>query len=270
MDITTVYLPEQIACFREIRKQWRAQLESNFFYAEGEQVFARLLKSNLEIRSVLLTPEFLKKYRSSLEPRTQTVWVAEKSWIEQNTWQKLNQGILALARIPDRLPLSNFVQKDLCRFVALNGIDHAVNVGSIFRNCAAFSVDAVIVDSETAHPYCWRAVKASLGAVFQVPVLVTADLCIELKFLQKSGMSLIAADPAGSITLSEIGSPDKICAIFGNEHRGISGKVLSLAQQHVSIPVSAKVDSLNVAAASAVFLYAIHHGVTENTEKELK
>jgi|GEM_PF-2933315 len=257
MQITHSPMAGQVECFRDIRRQWRDQCKRGFFYAEGEQIFLRLLQSEIKIVSVLLTHDFLEKYLSRLEGRVSSVFVAEKSWMEENTQQKLNQGVLGFARIPEPQPLSHWFQSDRCCIVALNGIDHAVNVGAILRNCAAFDVSAVIADADTVHPYCWRAVKASLGGVLQVPVYRTTDFCDTLKSLQNSGVSLIAADPAGATALSELQIPPKICVILGNEHRGISLSVLSLAPRPVAVPLSAKVDSLNVAVASAVFLYEI-------------
>jgi len=255
--------PGQVECFRDIRRQWQDQLKRGFFYSEGEQVFSRLLQSKVEISAVLLTRDYLEKYHSELLGRDSTVFVAEKSWIEESTLQELNQGVLALARVPDFPPLSQWIEKSFCRIVALNGIDHAVNVGAILRNCAAFDVSAVIVDTDTVHPYCWRAVKASLGGVFHVPVYQVQDFCGTLKTFQNAGFSLIAADPAGTSLLSDLPIAEKSCVILGNEHRGISRSVLSLAPHRVAVPVSTKVDSLNVAVASAIVLYALSSRGTE-------
>ena len=160
-----MHSPENLEVFQNLRKQWPKQLESGFFYTEGEQVFARLLEYQLGILSVLLTPELFELHSKGLENKSCSVAIAEKIWIEATTMQKLNQGILALARIPE--PFDLFYLQRLARFciVALDGLDHAVNVGTIFRTCAAFGVDAVITTS--VHPYSWRVVRASLGSIFK-------------------------------------------------------------------------------------------------------
>jgi TrmH family RNA methyltransferase len=246
---------ENVEAFRNLRKQWPEQLMRGLFYAEGEQIFVRLLESQLEIVSVLLTPDLFALHRRELEGRSCSVVVAEKSWIESNTMQKLNQGILAIARIPEQFALTSLEKLNRFCIVALNGLDHAVNVGTIFRSCAAFGITAAITESHFIHPYSWRAVRASLGGVFQVPFFTSSNFCYSLEFLKNLGTTLIAADPSSHVLLPEMKLPEKICLILGNEHQGISPNVLSLNPDRVAIQMSGKMDSLNVAAASAIFLY---------------
>jgi TrmH family RNA methyltransferase len=260
MRLLPVHSPENLEAFRNLRKQWPVQLKRGCFYAEGEQVFARLLESPLEILSVLLTPELFELHGSGLENKSCSVAIAEKSWIEATTMQKLNQGILAIARIPEPFALSSLEKLKRFCVVALNGLDHAVNVGTILRSCAAFGVTAVITESGFIHPYSWRVVRASLGGVFHIPFFVSSHFCDSLNFLRDLGTTLIAADPPSQTLISKSKLPEKICLILGNEHQGISPEVLSLNTERVAIPMSGKMDSLNVAAASTVFLYEIMRG----------
>jgi tRNA G18 (ribose-2'-O)-methylase SpoU len=247
--------PDQGDAFQKIERKWRIQLERGLFYAEGERVFAALLKSELVISTVLITPELLKKYESRMEGKACDVWVAEKSSIENIAQRGLNQGVLAIAFLPKPLPIETVLKHHPC-IVALNGIDHAVNVGSILRNCAAFDVDAVLFDEETVHPFCWRSIKASLGGVFHVSIYATRNLQSFLQVLRRNQFELIAADPGGSISISDLKIASNACLILGSEHRGISPELLALGPAKVSIPMS-NVDSLNVAAASAIFLHKI-------------
>jgi tRNA G18 (ribose-2'-O)-methylase SpoU len=242
--------------FRNLRKQWPVQLKQGFFYAEGEQVFERLLESQLEIVSVLLTRELFEIHHEALQNNSCAVVLAEKSWIETTTMQKLNQGIIAFARIPEPFELVSFQSQNRFCVVALDGLDHAVNIGTIFRSCAAFGVDAVI--TTTLHPFSWRVVRASLGGVFQVPYLITSSIYDSLKFLKDVGTVLIAADPSSRSMLTQKKFGEKVCLILGNEHKGISSQVLKLDPQRIAIPMSRKIDSLNVSAASAIFLYEIN------------
>jgi len=244
-----------VACFRDIRTQWRKQLALGFFYAEGEQVFSALLRTAIEIESVLITPDCLDKHRGAMENRLHKVFVADKGAIEKNAQIKLNQGVVALARIPQPPTFNDLLSPEKLCIVALNGINHAVNVGSILRNCAAFGVAGVFVDSNTVHPYCYRSLRTSLGGTFRVPVYATSDLCADLKRMQNSGFRLIAADPSGESRLSQMTSR-RLCVIFGNEHEGLSKSVLTLGPARVGISMR-NVDSLNVAATSAIFLHDI-------------
>src|SRR5687767_655875 len=141
MDVREATNPEQVARFREISRQWRKQLEGGFFYAEGEQVLLRLLDSNLKIVSMLITPQYFDQWKDLIASRDdveQSIWIAEKKWMEEITAQKLNQGCLALGLVPVAPSLKDLIQqkggsetrpyKDarVC-FVALDGIAHAVN-----------------------------------------------------------------------------------------------------------------------------------------------
>ncbi|MCI0414602.1 RNA methyltransferase [bacterium] len=260
MHISKATDAHQVQAFSNISRQWRKQFEAGSFYAEGEQVVSRLLQSELSILTMLITEKHFEQWKPLIQRRQKdetTIWIAEKKWTEENTGQKLNQPCLALAKIPPDASLEHLIRKDSCCLVALDGIDHAVNVGAIVRNCAAFGVIGLLVDETSVHPYSWRAVRTSLGSVFQVPVAASNSLSETLRLLQNQyQITLIAADPEGSVRLSDLDFSKNSCFIFGNEHRGISKKILSLAPVRVAIPLSGKVDSLNVAAASAIFLYA--------------
>ena len=261
MHISKATNAQQVQEFYNLTRQWRKQFTAGNFYAEGEQVVFRLLQSELSIVSMLLTENHLERWKPLIELRRQketTIWIAQKKWMEENSGQKLNQPCLALAEIPPSARLENLIRQDPCCLVALDGIDHAVNVGSIVRNCAAFGVTGLLVDGTTIHPYSWRAVRTSLGSVFHLPVVSSDSLSETLKLLQNQyQIRLIAADPEGSLRISETDFSMNCCFIFGNEHQGISKKILSLAPMRVAIPLSGKVDSVNVAAASAIFLYVV-------------
>jgi TrmH family RNA methyltransferase len=255
MRIVENYPPEMLELFQHIERKWRDRLRQGVFYAEGEQVFASLLHSQITISAALITPDLLEKYRSLIEPRDLEAIIADKGTIERFTQRRLNQGVIALARVPEMRRLESIVAEGGC-IVALNGIGHAVNVGSILRNCAAFGASAVIFDEATIHPYCWRAIKASMGGVFHVPIYSAADLLSLLKMLRENGFMLIAADPSGRSIIGKLKSSRGLCLILGNEHGGISTGILDLQPERVAIPMKG-VNSLNVASASAIFLHQI-------------
>ena len=275
MQVQTAVEANHVEIFRDIRHKWRTQLEAGKFYAEGEQVVLRLLASPVWIDVLLTTEEYLRRWENVLAKRSDqsfVVWLATKPWIEAQTGQKWNQPCLAYGRIPAPPVLTDVSNKEINTLVAIDGIDHAVNVGSIVRNCTAFRVDGVIVDESSVHPYAWRAVRASLGGVFSLPVFKTESLAEFLQVLRDvHGFQLIAADPHGKERLSAEKFSSKRCIIFGNEHSGLTERVLSLQPRKVRIPVSGNVDSLNVAAASAVFLYVLNEltsSVQQQSQKD--
>lgn len=252
--------PLEAGAFFDIRRNARLRLaKEGMFFAEGEGVVYRLLQSGLEVRSLLMTPEYWERWQTLVAANCgidTVVLLAGKNRMEEITGQKLNQGCVAICMVPRPPSMRSLLEQGPCCFVALDGIDHAVNVGAIVRNCAAFDATALLVDEKSAHPYSLRAIRSSLGGIFQMPVFSEIPLLKRLQELRDDhGIQLIAADVQGPTTLMEIVFHENCCLIFGSEHNGISDEILRLASLRVRIQHSSKVDSLNVAAASAVFLH---------------
>jgi TrmH family RNA methyltransferase len=162
---------------------------------------------------------------------------------------------MAVGKVPPDAVLEEIDSARL--IVALDGLANAENTGVIIRNCAAFGVNAVIVGRNSCSPYLRRAVRNSMGAVFRIPVLHVGQLSTALQSLRSKGMRLIAAHPRGRTLISQANLDGRLCVVFGNEDEGVSQEVLSLDVETVSIPMMNQTDSLNVANASAVFLYEL-------------
>jgi TrmH family RNA methyltransferase len=142
--------------------------------------------------------------------------------------------------------------------VALNAINDPENVGLIVRNAAAFGAQALIVDNATYDPYYRRSVRVSMGTIFKLPVYYEDDLASSLMWIKKNcNTRIIAAIPVrGTKDVAKTDFSGNICLVFGNEDKGVSRSVSRICNTKVRIPISRAVDSLNVASASAVFLYA--------------
>jgi len=231
------------------------------FVAEGEKVVRRLLESELEIISVLLTPEWLAVHRRLLETKGEglNVFVADKKLVESIVGFHLHQGIMAVAKIPKASTLDGVLAGTTRPhlFVAIDGLTNAENLGALVRNCAAFGVQALLVGETSSSPYLRRAVRNSMGAVFRLPVVHLTSLMSTLTEMRsKHGICAIAAHPqATSKQLSRAKFANDCCIIFGSEGEGISQGVLAACDEATVIPMAEGVDSLNVASASAVVLY---------------
>ncbi len=166
----------------------------------------------------------------------------------------LHQGIMAVAGIPPDPPLSSF--RTGCLLVALDDLQHAENVGTLVRNCAAFGADGLIVAGTGCTPYLRRAVRNSMGAVFSLPVVHTDNLLETLGLLRREfGTRIVAADAQGDRTIEEVDLEGSICVVAGNEGSGVSRALLESADARLHIPMDKDTDSLNVATAIAVILY---------------
>jgi len=183
-----------------------------------------------------------------------TIFLAEEDLVREIVGFNVHQGVMAVARIPaegslDNLPVSHLL-------VALDGLRISENVGVIVRNCAAFGADAILAGGNSCSPYVRRAVRSSMGAVFRIPVIHTPSLADSLQQLQlRFRTRIVAADPHGASTIYHATLDGNVCLVLGNEDHGVSPEVALLATDHVGIPMHLRTDSLNVASASAVFLY---------------
>ena len=257
--VTTIEDPK-LQPYKTLRRPLEHQREG-IFVAEGEKVVRRLLESRLEIVSMLLTPEWFEICRPALETRSDNIqmFVAQKNLLESIVGFRLHQGIMAVAKIPN-LPSLNDVLKQSHRpllFVAADALTNAENLGVLVRNCAAFKVDALLVGETSSSPYLRRAVRNSIGTVFGLSIVHLPDLVAAIKEMRSlHGIYVVAAHPhAERITLQQSSLNGDCCIVFGSEGEGLTPAVLAACDESVAIPMKDGVDSLNVASASAVFLY---------------
>jgi tRNA G18 (ribose-2'-O)-methylase SpoU len=234
-----------------------------FFVAESERVVARLMESDLSIVSVLITPEWLEVYRNRLEDKSESIaaFVAEKNLLHSIVGFHLHQGIMAVARIPVPLPMEAILHRSPRPFLlaAIDGITNSENLGVLVRNCAAFGVQALLVGETSSSPYLRRAVRNSMGAIFKLPVVQPPDITRALTDLHSHyAINVIAAHPpAHQERIDTVDFRRDCCVVFGSEGNGISAAVLSACNAAAAVPMELGVDSLNVASASAVFLYEV-------------
>jgi tRNA G18 (ribose-2'-O)-methylase SpoU len=168
------------------------------------------------------------------------------------------QGVMAVGRIPAPVSLDDALARraNPRLFVAVDALTSAENLGVVVRNCVAFGVHALLVGETCASPYLRRAVRNSMGTVFQLPVVEPPSLATALHELRKRSVRCVAAHPhATGRSLAEVDLSGDCCIVVGSEGYGISGPVLEACHEAVAIPMPPTVDSLNVGSATAVFLY---------------
>ena len=236
------------------------QERQGIFVAEGEKVVRRLLESRFEVVSVLLPEKHLENFRPLLaaRPENLNVFLAEKKLLEQLVGFSMYQGVLAVGKIPLPASLDGILQNSPkpLMLVAVDGLTNAENLGALVRNCVAFGAQALIVGETSSSPFLRRAVRNSMGAIFDLPVVEVTSLVQSLRDLRARGIRCVAAHPAaGGRTLAQADFSRDCCLVFGNEGHGISPEVLAACDEAVAIPMPPRVDSLNVATAAAVFLY---------------
>lgn len=231
------------------------------FVAEGEKVVRRLLESSLRVISVLLPEKWAATYGPILEQRLEEVdlFVAEKKILENLTGFSMYQGVLAVGQIPAAVSLQTLLNTapKPALFAAVEGVSSAENLGGLVRNCSAFGVQGILIGETTCSPYLRRAVRASMGTLFQLPVVECASLPLALQQLRAAGVSTFAAHPHTGESVFDADFSGSLCLVLGSEGTGLSEETLRACDHACAIPMAPGVDSLNVGAAGAVFLYEI-------------
>jgi tRNA G18 (ribose-2'-O)-methylase SpoU len=256
--IDSFELPE-LAPYRTLRYQFDHR-QQGIFVAEGEKVVRRLIESHLNVVSVMLPQKWLPEFERCLAHRTEDirVFVGEKELLEQLTGFSMYQGVLAVGKVPAQPSLESLLQtgKHPPLLLAADELANAQNMGVLVRNCAAFAAHALLVGETCCSPFLRRAVRASMGTIFYLPVLELASLAGTLGQLRARGIRCIAAHPhADQRTLPEADFTGPACIVLGSEGQGLSAAVLEQCDEAVAIPMPPDVDSLNVGSASAIFLY---------------
>jgi tRNA G18 (ribose-2'-O)-methylase SpoU len=229
------------------------------YLAESAKVIERALAAGHRPRSVLLQQKWLDELSPLLDRFDIPVYLAAPEVLEKVTGFAMHRGALASMQRP-RLPDVGDLLADARRVVVLEDIVDHTNVGAIFRAVAGLGADAVLITPRCADPYYRRSVRVSMGTVLQIPWTRLDEWPRGADQLHDAGFEIaaLALDHA-AVDLAEFARhpPARIALLLGTEGDGLSRPALEAADTVVTIPMSRGVDSLNVAAASAVALWAL-------------
>jgi tRNA G18 (ribose-2'-O)-methylase SpoU len=242
----------------------RHEPASGLYIAESSTVLARALAAGHRPRSVLLDPRWLPDVEEMLagalgdDAADVPVYVAERAVLEAVTGFHVHRGALAAMHRPP-LPALAAVLGGARRVAVLEDVVDHTNVGAVIRSAAALGVDAVLITPRCADPLYRRAVRVSMGTVFQVPWTRIEPWPAGVAALRAAGFTVaaLALDP-GAMTLDELVAdpPARLALVLGTEGDGLRPATVAAADLVVRIPMAGGVDSLNVAAASAVAFWA--------------
>ena len=251
----------------DVALRTKVEPERGLYLAESEKVVRRALAAGHRPRSFLMGQRWITELSDLVEraeSRDVPVYFAQARIIEAMTGFHLHRGVLASMHRPRLVDptelLRDALQNDVSRVLVLEDIVDHTNVGAVFRSAAALGVDAVLVTPRCADPLYRRSVRVSMGTVFQVPWTRIEPWPAGLQVLRAHGFTTAAfALGDGAISLDDVvaDQPGRLAMIFGTEGDGLSRMAVKGADLVVKIPMSGGVDSLNMAAASAVALWAL-------------
>lgn len=268
IEITDFHAPELDPYARLTQNQLRNRLEpeKGIFIAESPKVIDRALDAGYKPVSLLMERKQITGPAAGILSRCgdAPVYTADREMLAELTGFELTRGVLCAFRRPAPRPVEELC-KNARRVAVLEGSVDSTNVGAIFRSAAALNMDAVLINPSCCDPLCRRAVRVSMGTVFQVPWGQLGETPADwpekgMDILHSLGFKTAAmalSDRSVSIDDEQLAKEPKLAIVLGTEGDGLAAGTIASCDYTVKIPMSHGVDSLNVAAASAVAFWQL-------------
>ncbi|MEZ6124073.1 MAG: RNA methyltransferase [Planctomycetaceae bacterium] len=241
--------------YRSLKKTNQTRRE-NTFIAEGTTVVERLLQSDFQVQSLLVTDQALCDLRSCI-PEAVTVYQVDRSLATMLVGYTFHMGVLAAGVRRNTLDLSSVAD---CQgrglIVFAERVIDPQNVGLLIRIASGFGADALVLTGGSADPFSRRAIRVSMGNGFFLPIVEMQDSVAALNAVRSKGYSSVAtvlSDDA--IDVAQLEFPEKTAMVLGNETHGVSGDVLQICDLKTRIPMQNGTDSLNVSIAAGIFCH---------------
>ena len=264
IEITDFSAPELDVYARLTEAQLLNRFEpaKGLFIAESPKVIHRALDSGCQPVSLLMERKDIDGSAREILERCPgiPVYTADEELLCGLTGYHLTRGVLCAMRRPP-LPTVEAICKDACRIVVLENVQNPTNVGAIFRSAAALGMDAVLLTPGCSNPLYRRSARVSMGTVFQIPWTFTADWpeagMAQLNALGFRSAALALSEKSISIDDPQLAEEAKLALLLGSEGDGLANATIARCDYTVKIPMYHGVDSLNVAAASAVAFWQL-------------
>ena len=267
-ELTDLSAPELDVFARLTEAQLRNRLEpeKGVFIAESPKVITTAVENGLLPLAFLMEQRHVEGDAAALLARFPDVpvYTASRELLAQLTGYTLTRGVLCAMRRP-QLPTVEQVCADARRVAVLEGIVDSTNLGAIFRSAAALGVDAILPTPTCCDPLCRRAVRVSMGTVFQVPWTYIGSTPEDwpglgldrLRALGFRTAAMALTDASVSIEEAALMAEPRLAIVLGTEGDGLSPHTIAACDYTVKIPMSHRVDSLNVAAAAALAFWQL-------------
>lgn len=234
--------------------------QAGVFICEGRTLVHRLISSDFEIESILCTNRFADEIRTAAAGQC-PVLVQSETMITDIVGFKFHRGVLACGKrkpippieeLPQRLPQTRTV-------VILPDLISQENVGGIIRSAVALGTEVVILGSRCSDPFGRKALKVSMGTVFNIP-LFHSSVPAKLNTLKDAGYTIVGTVPSQEATpVNEFLCPPKTAILIGGEASGLSPEWKNQCDMSITIPMRTEIDSLNASVAAGIVLFYIHN-----------
>ncbi|MFO7887204.1 MAG: RNA methyltransferase [Eubacteriales bacterium] len=224
------------------------------YLVEGYQISLDYLKYSNSIDYALVSEEFdkledIKKIKQDLK-----IHIVDKDIFNKSSDTKNSQGIILIVNF-ENYKIDEIMEKK--NIILIDGIQDPGNLGTIIRTCDAFNVGGVITLENTVDLYNNKAVRASMGSITRLPVVVCVSNAEILEKLKISGFKIFSSTPRYNIDIKTLDFKEKIALVIGNEGSGVSEKILCESDDFVGIKMKGDIESLNAGIAAGILIYEI-------------
>jgi len=265
-----VIVPEIVSSFSDTRvdayrnvKDADLRGRKHLFMVESEMVVRRLLNTNWDVHSVFLSPKKFEQLSAPLASCKAVIYVADVNLMTEIIGFHIHRGALAAVHRPTSednsvdMLFEQLRKKEKITLLLAERITNVDNMGSLFRNAAAFGVDALIFDHQCCDPLYRKAIRVSMGHTLTIPWTIADDWAATLHRLKTELDVTIVGCETGeqAIELWDVPLSERTAFVMGEEKSGLSPSTMNLCDHIAEIPMSCGVPSINVSVASAVVLY---------------
>lgn len=234
-------------------QQWRSlkerkgRRETGCFLVEGRKMVEEALASRFPVEAVLADANRVEEF---VLPDHVTLYTMPDHVLAAVCDTKTPQGIAAVVRMVNSEQLGD-------KLVAMDGVQDPGNVGTIIRTADAAGIEGVVLSNQCADVFSPKVLRATMGSIFRMGIVVTDDLPDTLMQLRKSGSSVISSQLDGEPFYERSPVGEKFCLVIGSEGNGVTADVQSVATHRVKLPMRGGAESLNAAVAAGIMMYEL-------------
>lgn len=269
MEVIKAKQNKRAAFIRSLMEKGKERKKQGLFIVEGIKMVNEALRLKLA-NEVIISEQLVKSFENpsfqgSLKKEVEELKTLISKGNEATVFSDAlfsyvcdtvhPQGAIAIVRMPLYSLEEILRNNDKIRILILESLSDPGNLGTIIRTAEAAGINAVIMDSQTVDVYNPKVVRATMGSIFRVPLLVQKDLCQVISHLKQFGFCFYAAHLKGSKSYKDMVYTEKVGLLIGNEAKGLSEELSKLCDTYIRIPMEGKVESLNAAIAAAILMY---------------
>lgn len=241
------------------KDRWKERL----FIIEGIKIIEEALLNNVRLKYILFTDKLQStiegaNFLESIKYNKNLIHISENLFQEISDTEN-PQGIIGVAEFKIS-ELEDLINIDNPSLIFLDGLQDPGNLGTIIRTCDAFNLDGIILGEGSVDPYNPKVVRATMGSIFRVPLVVSNNSLETLSKLQKSKIKILATSLETNSPIYDVDYKEGFALVIGNESKGVSEEIIKLSDQLIKIPMPGFAESLNAGVAASIIMYEAMKG----------